>query len=164
MLARLRAPMVSTGGAIGADCGRAGIVSFARLTSGGGATGVTSKTGATNFGAADAMAATGGAWGTGLERTMSGIGLLARIFGAAGATMVCVVLSAHFGIAIASTTRLRASPSLATGALELRMITGADLRGTISGFSGSETSTSSSGFKYVSWSWWKASMATIRCQ
>src|SRR5579872_5356897 len=121
MLARLRALLISTGGAMGAACGN-GIFKRACVTSGGGAMGATSRTGVTSFGGF--AAATGGACGNGLESTMSGIGALARILGALGATMVRLVLSAHFGIAIAAATRLRASAGAASRALELRLITG----------------------------------------
>src|SRR5690348_4105888 len=119
--AKSRAPLVTTGGAMADGCGNTGECScaVAFVTSGGGATGVKSSKGATNLGVFVATAATGGACGTGLESTMSGTGVLARIFGASGATMVWVELSDHFGIAIASTKRWRGSARDATAAREL---------------------------------------------
>ena len=104
-----------------------------------------SSTGAISLGVLEATAATGGACGIELESTISGIGVLARILGASGATIVWVELSAHFGTAITSIARLRASLRVATRAFELRLMTAACSRGTIGGGSGSATSTSSSG-------------------
>src|SRR5438309_9303308 len=76
--AKSRAPSVTTGGAMAVASGNIGACSWAVafVTSGGGAIGVRSSTGATNFGVLVATAATGGACGTGLESTMSGTGAL----------------------------------------------------------------------------------------
>src|SRR6185312_6924926 len=119
-----RALSIFTGGATTVGCGIAGILRRACATSGGGATGVMSSAGAISFGRSMATAATGGACGILVHNTMSGIAALARIFGAAGSTTMCALLSAYFGMAIASATRFRAWDAVAFGALELRLITG----------------------------------------